>query len=104
MINPSLADNMPNSVLEAWASGVPVVSTNVGGIPYLAKDGVTASLVPPADPKALAQACMALLSNDGLWLQRAQAGLQEAQRYTWQRVQPVLADVYHRAIGGLAKD
>ncbi len=45
-LNPSLADNMPNSVLEAWASGVPVVSTNVGGIPYLVKEGVNATLVP----------------------------------------------------------
>ena len=98
MLNPSLADNMPNSVLEAWASGVPVVSTNVGGIPHLAQDGVTAALVPPADPIAMAQACIALLSDDLLWQQRAQAGLQEAQRYTWQRVQPVLGSVYQHAI------
>lgn len=98
MLNPSLADNMPNSVLEAWASGVPVVSTNVGGIPFLAQDGVTASLVPPADAPAMAQACVALLLDAALWQQRAQAGLQEAQRYTWIRVQPVLGDVYRQAI------
>lgn len=98
MLNPSLADNMPNSVLEAWASGVPVVSTNVGGIPYLAKAGVTASLVPPADPFAMAQASLALLADDKLWQQRAQAGLQEAQHYTWACVQPVLSEVYRRAI------
>lgn len=98
MLNPSLADNMPNSVLEAWASGVPVVSTNVGGIPHLAQHGVTASLVPPADPAAMAQACVALLLDEALWQQRAQAGLQEAQRYTWFCVQPVLAKVYRQAI------
>ena len=98
MLNPSLADNMPNSVLEAWASGVPVVSTNVGGIPHLAQDGVTASLVPPSDPAAMAQACVALLSDEVLWRQRAQAGLQEAQRYTWSCVQPVLAGVYQQAL------
>jgi phenylacetate-CoA ligase len=100
MLNPSLADNMPNSVLESWSSGVPVVSTNVGGIPHLAKDGVTASLVPPSDPAAMARACLALLADDGLWRQRAEAGLQEAQRYTWARVQPVLLDVYRRAMPG----
>lgn len=98
MINPSLVDNMPVSILEAWASGVPVVSTNVGGIPYLAQDGVTATLVPPSDSAAMAKACVALLSNNALLQQRARAGLQEAQRYTWQRVQPVLADLYQRAV------
>jgi len=98
MLNPSLADNMPNSVLEAWASGVPVVSTNVGGIPHLAQDGVTASLVLPADPAAMAQACVALLSDAALWQQRSKAGIQEAQRYTWTCVQPVLATVYRQAM------
>ena len=98
LLNPSLADNMPNSILEAWSSGVPVVSTNVGGIPYLAQDGVTASLVPPADPAVMAQACVSLLSDKTEWKQRAQAGLQEAQRYTWSCVQPVLVDAYRRAM------
>lgn len=98
LLNPSLADNMPNSLLEAWSSGVPVVSTNVGGIPFLAQDGVNASLVPPSDPKAMAQACIRLLSDDVEWQRRAQAGLQEAQRYTWGRVRPVLVDVYRRAM------
>jgi glycosyltransferase involved in cell wall biosynthesis len=75
-----------------------VVSTNVGGIPYLVQDGVTASLVPPADPVAMAQACVLLLSDEAVWRQRAQAGLQGAQRYTWSCVQPVLVDVYRRAM------
>lgn len=97
MLNPSLADNMPNSILEAWASGVPVVTTNVGGIPHLAQHGVNASLVPPGDPSAMAQECITLLSDAVLWQQRAQAGLQEAQRYTWQRVQPVLDEIYRQA-------
>jgi glycosyltransferase involved in cell wall biosynthesis len=98
VLNPSLADNMPNSVLEAWASGVPVVSTNVGGIPHLARDGVNASLVPPADPVAMAQACVTLLTDPGLWQARAQAGLEAARRYTWTSVQPVLLAVYMRAL------
>jgi len=97
-LNPSRADNMPNSLLEAWASGVPVVSTNVGGVPFIAKDGANASLVPVADPDAMAQACISLLSDPALWRKRAEAGLLEVQRYTWSRVEPVLRETYERAM------
>ena len=102
MINPSLADNMPNSLLEAWASGVPVVSTHVGGIPFMAKDGLNASLVAAGDPQSMARECCVLLSDNALWIRRAQAGQIEAQRYTWQRVKPVLAGVYQRALARTA--
>lgn len=98
MLNPSLADNMPNSVLESWASGVPVVTTNVGGIPYLAQHGINAALVPPGDPSAMAGACVQLLSDHVAWQRLARAGLQEARRYTWTCVQPILTNVYCHAI------
>ena len=100
VLNPSLADNMPNSVLESLASGVPVVTTNVGGVPYIVQDGVTALLVPPADPQAMAAACLKILQSDDLWRQLSDAGLAEVQRYTWARVAPLLANVYRQAITG----
>lgn len=98
VLNPSLADNTPNSVLEAWASGVPVVSTNVGGIPHLAQDKINALLVPPSDPFAMGQACIALLRDAATWKKQAQAGQQAAKRHTWSCVQPALLDVYQRAL------
>lgn len=104
VLNPSLADNMPNSVLEAWASGALVVSTNVGGIPFLATDGVTATLVAPEDPVSMAQACMRLLADAAFSQQRVQAGLQEAQRYTWPCVRPALVNVYLTAIASSSND
>lgn len=104
MLNPSLADNMPNSVLESLASGVPVISTNVGGIPHLVENGVTALLVPPADPKAMAAACLEVLGNNDLWMRLRVAGLVEARRYTWPRVAPVLADIYREAIAKVGLD
>ena len=102
MLNPSLADNMPNSLLEAWACGVPVVSTRVGGIPFMAKDGLNASLVAAGDPQSMARECCLLLSDGALWRQRAQAGQTEAQRYTWPKVEPVLTAVYQRALASAA--
>lgn len=97
-INPSLADNMPNSVLEALASGVPVVSTNVGGVPFLVQDGVTALLVPPQDAAAMAVAVLRVLESPSLADSLAAAGVQEASQYTWPRVGPRLAAVYAAAL------
>lgn len=97
-INPSLADNMPNSVLESLASGVPVVSTDVGGVPFLVQDGVTALLVKPGDAHAMAAAILRLLRDPALAQRIAGSGMQEVQRYTWERVAPELSAVYRDAV------
>jgi glycosyltransferase involved in cell wall biosynthesis len=85
-------------VLEAWASGVPVVSTNVGGVPFLVEEGVTGLLVPPSQPEALANAVLRLLDAPGLRASLVDQGLREAQRYTWAQVSPLLLDVYEQAL------
>ncbi len=96
MINPSIADNMPISILEALASGVPVVSTNVGGVPFLVESGKTALLVPPGDPQAMAQALMQVLTLPDLARSLSEAGLETVQQYTWQCVRERLFRVYDR--------
>src|SRR5205085_2011474 len=57
-LNPSLVDNMPISILEALASEVPVVSTRVGGVPFIIEHEKQALLVPPGDPSAMATAVL----------------------------------------------
>jgi glycosyltransferase involved in cell wall biosynthesis len=98
VLNPALADNMPNSILEALASGVPVVSTNVGGVPYMVRDGETALLVPPRDHSAMAEAISRLHGDRGLRNQLVRNGLQEVQQYTWERVRDRWASVYEAAL------
>lgn len=98
MLNPSLVDNMPNSVLEALASGVPVVSTNVGGVPYLVEDGKTALLVPPQAPQAMAAAMLRLVTEPALGARLREAGLSYVQQYTWTNVQPRLLQVYRATL------
>lgn len=99
LLNSSLVDNMPISLLEAMASGVPIVSTNVGGIPHLVTDGQTALLVPPADPNAMARAALQVLGEPELAGRMRAAGLRAAQNYTWERVRPLLFAAYESAIG-----
>jgi glycosyltransferase involved in cell wall biosynthesis len=53
LVNTNLVDNYPNAVLEAMIIGVPVVSYNVGGVPYLIRDKITGFLVPSGDIKSL---------------------------------------------------
>jgi sugar transferase (PEP-CTERM/EpsH1 system associated) len=75
---PSLREGISNTILEAMASGLPVIATNVGGNPELVVDGETGMLVPPSDPVAMAGAIQSYL-NDPAKLQRhGQAGRKRA--------------------------
>jgi len=62
-VQPSLREGLPNSVLEAMASGLPVIATAVGGTPEAVIDGQTGFLVPPADPDAIAEKIRYILKN-----------------------------------------
>lgn len=99
-LNPSDADNFPISVLEAFASGIPIVSTNVGGIPYLVKDGVTGLLVNRNDDKGMVQCVLKLLDNKDLYRKISENGQKEALKYSWESVRPQLFAVYKRILGG----
>ncbi len=98
LLNPSLADNTPNSILEAWASGLPVVSTRVGGIPYLVRHGEDGLLVAPGDSAAMAGAMVALLGDRDAAHQLAAAGAVQAQSHAWAQVAPLLAAQYRRVL------
>lgn len=98
LLNPSLVDNMPNSILEALASGVAVVSSNVGGVPFLVQHRHSALLVPAGDPQAMADAALQLVADASLRLRLRHAGLQLARQYTWDLVGPRLLKVYRSVI------
>jgi glycosyltransferase involved in cell wall biosynthesis len=67
LVLPSYTEGLPNVVLEAFAAGVPVVATAVGGTTEIVEDGVSGHLVRPGDPAALADRILtALASEDGL--------------------------------------
>lgn len=101
-LNPSQVDNMPNSVLEAMASGVPVVSTAVGGVPCIVTHERSALLVPPGQPDAMAQALLRVLSDTTLAERLRAQALSDVQAYTWEAVGPKWAAAYCDAMGGNA--
>jgi glycosyltransferase involved in cell wall biosynthesis len=98
MINPSLVDNMPISVLEALASGVPVVSTDVGGVPYLVEHEKTALLVPVKDPEAMANAILVLLNDPAKAKQMRKAGIESVQQYAWPNIRDRLLGIYKQVL------
>jgi glycosyltransferase involved in cell wall biosynthesis len=95
MVNPSNYDNFPGSVLEAFACGLPVVTTKVGGIPYMVKDGETGILVAPDDHEALAKGVISLLQNPTLANSFSVSGRKVAEEYSWRKVK----EVFFRAYG-----
>lgn len=100
VLNPSTVDNMPISILEAFASGVPVVSTDAGGIPDLVTTGIDGLLVPVGDDAAMAAAALRVLRDGAMAERLRQAGLAAAQQYAWPRVRAQWLDAYRRAARG----
>ncbi len=93
-LNSSVLDNQPVSVLEAFAAGLPVVSTGVGDLAALVRDGETGLVVPPGDPGAMADAAMTLLASSDRAAVLARRARQDAERYTWAHVRHEWAAVY----------
>jgi glycosyltransferase involved in cell wall biosynthesis len=80
---PSAADNFPNTALESLACGLPVIGSNVGGIPEMVREGYTGLLVPPGDSQAFASAATLLLDNpDRLRRMSANCRTVALQEYT----------------------
>ena len=94
-INASRLDNMPVSILEAFASGTPVVSTEPEGMRYVVEHGRTGLLSPPGDTQALAQNVMRLLEDSELAQRLIVNARREVQRYSWPVVREQWLTVYH---------
>ncbi len=89
-------DNMPGSVLECYASGLPVVSTGAGGVPDIVRDGETGLLVAINDHKAMAEAAQRLLRDPALAARLSDAGRRESTRYEWPEVRAQWLELYRK--------
>jgi glycosyltransferase involved in cell wall biosynthesis len=89
-------DNMPTSVLEAFASGCAVVSTSAGGVPTILTDGVHGYLVPCDDARAAADRVIRLIDNPELARQLATQARETCEAYRWSSVRGQWVSVYRR--------
>jgi len=93
----SITEGLGTSLLDAMASGKPVVATTTGGIPEVVVDGVTGSLVPPRDHEAMAAALVKLLKDPALRERLGKAGLARArQKFSADRMLHQTLGVYQR--------
>jgi glycosyltransferase involved in cell wall biosynthesis len=87
-VNTTNVDNTPVSVLEAMAAGLCVISTDVGGIPYLVEDRRHALLIPPGDVGRLASAILEVLEDDSLAGRLSKNGRELVEPFDWSVILP----------------
>ena len=94
---PSLYEGMPVSVLEAWAASKPIVATDVIGIRDIITHGINGMLVPPDEPKAMADAIDRLLDDKGRMLRIASDGRKlVAEKYSVEAMVLQYANLYEK--------
>jgi glycosyltransferase involved in cell wall biosynthesis len=90
---PSLFEGMPLTLLEAMASGMPVVTTSTSGMADVVEDGFNGLLVPPADAEAIAESTSRFCSSTELRCQLGREARNTMRRYTWAKVTRPLEEV-----------
>lgn len=86
------------SNLEAMASGVPIVASNIGGIPDVVDDGINGLLVPPKNPEKLAYAIIYLLNNEETRVHMGKKGREKVQNYSWRMVAEETEKIYNEVL------
>lgn len=94
-LNGSEIDNQPLSILEAFSCGLPVVTTDAGGIPDIVQDGRTGMVVSRGDHVEIANRALALLENPVLAKQIVDRARQECLKYSWEAVRDAWMSAYH---------
>ena len=94
---PALYENFPFAILEAQSTGLPVISTKVGGIPEFLTNNKNGLLVDPSDPEQLAQKIMALLQDPELAEELGRCGRNLVEeKFAWPLITSRVVDLYRK--------
>ena len=85
-LNAPNIDNMPGSIIEAFASGLPVVTTGAGGIPYIVNDQNTGLMIHCGDHEAMAEQALRLFDDEALCRRMTISARDECKKYQWDAV------------------
>jgi glycosyltransferase involved in cell wall biosynthesis len=97
---PSLVEGLPSVLLEAMASGMPVITAETCGMPDVVENDFNGLLIPPADAPAIEEAVLRLAVSPDLRQRLGQAAQQTMARYTWERSAILLEKLFRRVIAG----
>jgi D-inositol-3-phosphate glycosyltransferase len=99
VVMPSHYESFGMVALEAMACGTPVIASEVGGLAFVVRDGVTGFHVPERDPDALAARVELLLSDEVLRMRLGRRAACWAESYGWSIIADRLLDVFHEMAG-----
>ena len=100
VVMPSNYESFGMVALEAMACATPVVATQVGGLQHLVQDEVTGFIVPHNDPDALEEKLTRLICQPDLCKEMALNAVQYARSYSWEKITPLIIELYQETIKG----
>lgn len=100
LLLPSATESFGLVALEAMTSGVPVIASDVGGIPEVVEDGISGCLAPVGDVELMAEKAIGLLSDCSRWASFSAAARRRAiERFNYQHIVPQYEAIYERVLG-----
>ena len=99
LLLPSYNEGLPYVVIEALAAGLPIVTTDIGGIPEIVENGKNGYIIKPGDYRAMAKKIIILSKNKSLKYKISKENSQKAQRkYSLEAVMEKITDIYHELV------